>query len=168
MSNSVTGQSSEVLIPRSQEFIQMRFGDAQNLVAFVRAKTARLGEFQRIEPKLRRAIIALDVNMRRLVTICLEEEKPVAVLAQSCWDNRSFQLSFRAKSRNLCLPPRSSRLSSCQFEAPVEQDETLARVACLRSAVGQHAQALAATNGNVTAAAKKTRHQPPHASSKNQ
>src|SRR5262249_43324507 len=46
-------------------------------------------------------------------------------------------------------------LSCCEVESPVGRDETLACVACLRSAVAQHAQALAATNGNVTAAAKK-------------
>lgn len=48
MSNSVTEKSSKVLIPRLQQLIQMRFGDAQNLVAFVRPKTSDVSELHRI------------------------------------------------------------------------------------------------------------------------
>ena len=44
----------------------MLFCDVKNIVGFVAAKALDESEFERVEPELGRAIVALNVDVRRL------------------------------------------------------------------------------------------------------
>lgn len=59
----------------------MLFGDMQDVIRFMPAKPFDEGEFQRIEPQLGRAILALDVDVGRLEPVGHVEEEPESLFA---------------------------------------------------------------------------------------
>jgi hypothetical protein len=58
--------------------------EAQDLVAIVRTESFHIGELERIEPKLCRVVILLDMDVRRLVAVGHEKEEAVSTLATDC------------------------------------------------------------------------------------
>ena len=47
----------------------MLFCDVKNIVGFVAAKALDESEFERVEPELRGAVVALNVDVRRLESV---------------------------------------------------------------------------------------------------
>lgn len=57
----------------------MLFCDLKNIVGFVAAKALDESEFERVEPELRGAVVALDMDVRRLEPVGhIEEEAKTA------------------------------------------------------------------------------------------
>ncbi len=57
----------------------MLFCDVKDVVGFVTAKPLDEGEFERVEPELGGAVVALDVDVRRLEPVGhVEEESETA------------------------------------------------------------------------------------------
>jgi len=55
------------------------FCDLKNIVGFVAAKALDESEFERVEPELRGAVVALDMDVRRLEPVGhIEEEAKTA------------------------------------------------------------------------------------------
>ncbi len=74
-------QVFEGLIPRPEEFVAVLFCDVKNVVGLVSAETLGESEFKRIEPELRGAVIALNVDVRRLEPVCHVEEEAKTAFA---------------------------------------------------------------------------------------
>ena len=93
-------------MPRLDEFVQMRFGEAEDVVALVAAKAFDEGKLQRVEPELCGVIIALDVNVRRLETVGHVEKEAVASLAQ---DGRHVRIVAVGALVATCTRPNAIR-----------------------------------------------------------
>lgn len=61
----------------------MGFCDAQDVIAFVTAKALDECKFQRVEPKFTRAIVVLDMNVRRLEPVGHVKEEAITTFAQN-------------------------------------------------------------------------------------
>src|SRR5262249_40109492 len=85
ISNSVIGQSSKFSIPHSQKFLQVYFRDPEDFIALVWPKTFHARKLKGIQPNLCRRLAALNMNVRRFITICRIKEKSITALAQNCW-----------------------------------------------------------------------------------
>ena len=59
-------QVSKGLIPRPKEFVAVLFCDVKNIVGLVAAKPLDKCEFEWVESELGSAILALNVDVRRL------------------------------------------------------------------------------------------------------
>lgn len=60
----------------------MLFSDVQDVIRVMSAKPFEEGEFQRIKPELGRAILALNVDVRRLEPVGHVEEEPESLFTQ--------------------------------------------------------------------------------------
>jgi hypothetical protein len=78
-------QVSKCAIPRLKEFVQMDFGDLENLIALVTAKPLDKSEFQWIKPEFGGAIISLNMNVRRLKTVGHVEKEAISALTKNSW-----------------------------------------------------------------------------------
>ena len=66
MRRSFMAQVSKGLIPRPKEFVAVLFGDVRDFIGFVTVKPLNEGKFEWVEPEFGSAIVALNVDVRRL------------------------------------------------------------------------------------------------------
>ena len=66
MRSSLMAQVDEGIIPRLEEIVQMRFDDADDLVALVAAEALNENELQRIEPDFSGTVVTRNMDMRWL------------------------------------------------------------------------------------------------------
>jgi hypothetical protein len=95
-------QVGEVIIPRLQEIVQMRFGDAKDLVALVAAKTLHESELHRVEPDFSGIVITRNMYVRGLKTIRHIKEESKPMLAEQ--GRHNGMLSKPCPYANLCCP----------------------------------------------------------------
>src|SRR5687767_6974509 len=82
----------EVLTPSLQEKVSVLHHDCTQLAQFVRPKAPGTGQRDGIEPELGVGVVALDVDVRRLVVLAAVEEEPVWTNAK---DSRHLLIPFR-------------------------------------------------------------------------
>jgi len=73
---SATGLTTEVFIPRQYKLFLVIFNHLAHLRQLVAPKCPRLGQFHRLQPKLGIFLRAFDMNVRRLMALSAEKEKP--------------------------------------------------------------------------------------------
>src|SRR5437867_3926967 len=80
--------SAKVIIPFLQKVLSFLQNDLAEFGQFVSAKSARVRQGDRFEPKLGIPSGVGDVNMRRLASFQAEEEKPISPNPQNGWHVR--------------------------------------------------------------------------------
>jgi hypothetical protein len=99
---------AEELIPRPQELLSVLFHKALDTSKFAAAKPAAALKTHRIQPKLCRFVIALDMNVCGLIAVARVKVESVRPRAQNGW----HWFASAIESTDTSLPPRRQR-SAC-------------------------------------------------------